>query len=298
MVASVGAVPLHASLSIYDLSLAPDDAGICTFLLPQVRDQSSLLTTEINISGDQSCLWTPSSSLKVPFFTSHKNKVLGITYTSEGESHPVSFVLFVSVSTILKHIHAIRTGESDCDIIPWDEWGVCGARFHDPGYTPSPTWVRCAYGQEYVLGDSYLSRGCERVRMYDFNSLSLKRALSSTDGSERNGIITDTTRIEAGVFAFPVLSSLPCQVRTVLLPSRGNGDFLSVYNAIMLTEDALVAVSVRQSSWFKRNPLFAADTRSFSELGHSFARSLFDPTAVQRYFHQRNFCLPGHFLSF
>jgi hypothetical protein len=249
MVASLGAIPLHACLSIYNLSLAPGDAGICTFLLPQVRDQSSLLTTDISISGDQSCLWTPKSSLKVPFFTSHKNKVLGITYTWDGESHPVSFVLFVPISTILKHIHAVQTGELDCDIIPWDNWGVCGARFLDPGYTPSPTWVRCAYGQEYILGDTYVSEGCETVRLYDFNSLSLNRALLSTeDNDEHTEILTDTTRVEAEVFAFPILSSLPCQIRTAQLPPRGNDNFLSFYNAVMLTEDALVAVSVSWSS--------------------------------------------------
>jgi len=186
MVAFLGMTPFHASLNIYDLSLGAGNSAICTLLLPQVRYQSSMLNARINISGDQSSLWTPRPSLKVPFFTSHKNKVLGIRYLSYEASYPVSFVLFVPTSTILTHAHAIQTGESDCDTIPWDEWGVCGARFLHPRYSPSTTWVRCAYGKEFVLVDGYL-------RLYDFNPLSLKRALMSTEASDEcTEILTST----------------------------------------------------------------------------------------------------------
>jgi hypothetical protein len=242
MVASLGATPLHVSLSIYDLSLPRDDMGICTFLLPQVRDQTSMLTTEVHISGDQSCLWAPHSSLKVPFFTSHKNKILGITYSYDGETS-VSFILFMPISTIFKHVHAIQTGEEDCNLIPWDEWGICGARFLDIGYNPSPTWVRCAYGQQYVISDTR-SRGYETVRVYDFNPLSLKYGLvSMEDKGDHSDVLAHTTRIEAEPFAFPVLSSLPCQVRAVQLSPRNDGPF-PFYTDVMMTEDALVAVTV------------------------------------------------------
>jgi hypothetical protein len=246
MVASLGATPLHASLSIYDLNLTPTDAGICTFLLPQVRDQSSMLTTTISIGGDQSCLWVPHSSLKVPFFTSHKNKLFAITYSSNGEACRLFYVFFVPISTILKHVHAIRAGEADCNIIPWDEWGVRGARFLHPEYNPSSSWVRCAYGQEYVMGDQYLPpRGYKTVRLYDFNSLSLKRALSSVGHTDdRKEIIADTTGVEVETFEFPIFSSLPYQVRTVQLPARRGDGMQTLYTAMMLTEDALVAVSV------------------------------------------------------
>lgn len=253
MVASLAATPLHANLSIYDLNMAPGDMGICTFLLPQIRDQSSMWNTEVNISGDQSCLWAPPPSLKVPFFTSHKNKVLGITYTTEEDPYRVSFVFIVPISTILMHVHAIRTGESHRDIIPWEEWGEYGARFLNPGYNPSPTWVRCAYGQEYILSDTYPSMGFEVVRLYDFNPLSLKRALLSTgDSGGATEILTNTTMIETETFAFPVITSLPCQIRTVQLPLHRSSDPASFYGAVMLTEDALIAVSVSRNLWCSR----------------------------------------------
>ena len=104
MVASLGAITYCSSLNIYDLSL-PTSGKVCMLLLPQVHRQLSLLTTEINMSGDQSCQWAPHSTLKVPFYTSHKNKILGIMYMSNEGSHHTSFVLFVPISTILMHVH-------------------------------------------------------------------------------------------------------------------------------------------------------------------------------------------------
>jgi len=55
--------------------------------------------------------------------------------------------------------------------------------------------------------------------------------------------------IKAETFAFPVLSSLPCQIKTVQpLPRTGiNGHMIP---ATMLTDDVLVAVSVSHKLLF------------------------------------------------
>jgi hypothetical protein len=97
------------------------------------------------------------------------------------------------------------------------------------------------------MGDPFLPlQGYKLVRVYNFNPLSLKHTLLSIEDIDENReIIIDTTRIEVKTFAFPVFSSLPCQVRTVELPARRD-DTHTFYTAIMLTKYALIAVSVSQ----------------------------------------------------
>lgn len=232
---------------MYDLDLCPAQTrnSVCTFAMPTLRDWE-WGRPNYSICGDHSSLWVPGPTARVPFYTSQSNKILAIMVSPGGLLQQLVFVLLVPLSTILPHIHAAR--ESRHRTVPWEEWGPRGARLVDTHYNiaPLPIWVYRAFGQMFVECELEAPQAQQPddvpLRLYDCNPWSRRRIpRSRQEKDDHTVLLPETTTTDNAFFGRPVLTSLPCHVRTVRIPLRDGG---VPYGSVMICEDALVAMSV------------------------------------------------------
>lgn len=229
-----------ARLDVHDLNLASDAKSTichCSLLLPELNGKyqhGSRL--EIGISGDRSAAWIPHDSLNVPFYTSHWRKVIEVTFEVTFEIGPTSScIMILPVSTVLDHVGLDQTGDIVC--VAWEEWGPRNTRFLQSSRVAAH-WHRRTFGQAVVtLGTQH-----QMLNYHDFNQQILKHDFLSTQDEAQ--ISPETSTVEAEVFDRPVATTLPCRVKTITLPRRGPGSIGRAYSSIMLSEDALVGVSV------------------------------------------------------
>lgn len=238
MIACVYPPPRQSRLDIIDFEKG-SDCPICSFLFPEERDW---LGVEIDISGDLSSQWAPQPSLGVPFYTSHKAKLFAITYSSVQH---VSFTLLLPLLIVLFHIGVIQASETpDLVTVPWESWGPKGTRLVKLTRHTSPTWIRRAYGQRFVMGarppfDIYSN---EIPRVYDLNQRMLKRlATSSGEAGDKHNVHTvlsdkEATALDSDHFISSIATFFPCQFRDLDLKVK--------FHAIMMHEDGFIAVSV------------------------------------------------------
>lgn len=229
----------QAGIHIYDLKCTQYQdrtKATCVLLLPPLRDSAIILRSEVTVSSDPSSSFASHSSAKVPFYMSQRNKVFAITYRLLNRP----LVLIIPLATIMGHLNTTH-GDNGC-FIPWDEWGPTGSRFIEPPWI-SPTWIRMAFGQKLVVCgmDNPGVPHFETVRVYNFNTFAIRHSLKYHETDNINcQTFTESSTIEELEFTSPVITSLPYQIWRAYLPLRD----LSIYKAMMQSEDALVAVSV------------------------------------------------------
>lgn len=167
--------------------------------------------------------------------------------TPGGLLQQLAFVLLVPLPTIFSHINAARAAAHRT--IAWEEWGPRGARFIDAhcNIVPLPMWVHCAFGQMFVQCEIETPQSQQPnympLRLYDCNPWSRRRI---QEKDEHTVLLPETTTTNNGFFEPPVLTSLPCHVRTVRFPLR---DRNVSYGSVMMCEDALVAVSAEKTKF-------------------------------------------------
>lgn len=253
---------------------------IQSFLLFQrrERDDQSFSNTSLSISSGQPHEWVPrmgnNEEESVPFYTKHEDRTIVLTYFAD---HYILFLVF-TLSSILSHLPLTLSPppSSDSDSppktgIPWEDWGPHGLRIIDPTDWPSSTWVRRVYGRKFIVGHHYTPSDRdtgEMVELYDFNPEAVRyhQYLTSNPIRRREGIegegegaaegevevdITPAPIFDpyANYFMHPVTGDLPCLVRRFKLPARK--DIVGHYDGIMITEDAIIAVSVGSFDFFK-----------------------------------------------
>ncbi|KAF8485673.1 hypothetical protein JB92DRAFT_3025212 [Gautieria morchelliformis] len=158
------------NLDVYDFIAARPEGSmeprlVCIYQLPRVQRAltrfllGSELSSELTSSGKS-------------FYPTSCSRLLTVSMGfTDSEQRARSYVLFVHVSSLLAEVDARSNAEQP--IVPWESWGPLKTRML-PIYDNRPDWH--VYGTRYVWLDDSM---WERLRMFDFNPLALRRALSS-----------------------------------------------------------------------------------------------------------------------
>lgn len=258
MIAKCTPLPDPDFLDIYSITTPTKPQLIQSFLLFQQRehDDQGFSSTSLSISSGQPHEWVPRDEEEenIPFYTKHEDRTIGLTYLVD---HRYIMFLVLTLSSILHHLPPLQLSSSPPPSpIPWALWGPHGTRIIDPTDWPSSTWVRRVYGQKFIVGHHYTpsdSEEGETVEMYDFNSEAVRyhQRLRRQEGQKAwEGVADGEAHIspalkfdpQAEYFLHPISGDLPCLVRKFKLPARK--DIVGHYDGIMITEDAVVAVSV------------------------------------------------------
>ena len=241
MIAVITDNQADACLEVYDVKPAPSrQRPLCTFFLPEGGQNS--LVIDLSISSDTSSRPHPTA----PFSISFQDKLFTVTYETmaqDGEN-TLKALLFLPMSTILSHLDTPYVAGWEQEI-PWEQWGPHGAHFISLDYELSDVWVCHTYGMKFVLACSPTPEGQFRsVRLYDFNHLPARRDCLSSGKS--TGLLINSNIIEASdeMFAGSVHTHLPCRCIQKDLPVCEDGR----YEAVMMSEDSLIAVAVGHSA--------------------------------------------------
>jgi len=216
------------ALELYEMKSNLDGADIfCVFNFPETRGH--FFPIDLYISSDPA----PSRSNlnEFPFSICQEDQLFTITYISLREQGDTTKVLlFLPLSTIVKHILKVRAGETG-KRIPWRDWGPNGARLIVPEDEMSDVWITHTFGMKFALPCQISHNGVfQSVRLYDFHSLAKRDPPIETCSS-----MMLTLEL---MFAEPVYTHLPCWCSDKPLPKDGECE------ALLLTEDALIAVSL------------------------------------------------------
>ena len=222
-------------LGIFDLTSTPDNPVHCFLSLP--LPGSAAEVEELSISYDSS-----RPSWKCPFSSNCEDHLFTITYKTYAWSSDTlsTYLLLLPWSTLRRLVtreKLSRHGPS----IPWSEWGPSNTRFIALNHGISNVWVchtygtKCAMASGPIQGHYYSS-----VKLYDFNQLSAKHDIQSA--SNLTNVLVDSTTLDSSdkTFVTPISTDLACRYVEVDLPGSVDGK----YEAILMSEDSLIAVSV------------------------------------------------------
>ncbi|KAH7907929.1 hypothetical protein BJ138DRAFT_1128806 [Hygrophoropsis aurantiaca] len=228
------------SLAVLSVSQSPNTATsindldyICALQYPTVNvDIQSVIIRSEPAPG-----WVPHASLAVPFFSSLKNRLFVLTTVFDVSNNTGSntAVLFIPLSTILSQVQA-AAGPSR-SVIPWSSWGPHGTRMI--ARRPSETWVCYSFGMKFIQMLPWVQQ--RRARIYDFNQYA--RTSTPVDGTQdgkptwKKLAKSQKINEQMPIFQDDIITYLPGRVAEVHLPSS------STYEAVMLSEDNIVAVS-------------------------------------------------------
>jgi hypothetical protein len=247
MIAMITNNQADACLEVYDMKSLPSrQRPLCTFFLPEGGENS--LVIDLSISSDTSTRPHPTA----PFSVSSQDKLFTVTYETmaqDGEN-TLKALLFLPMSTILSHLDTPYVADTEQEI-PWEQWGPYGAHFISLDYELSDVWVCHTYGMKFALACRPTPQGQFRsVRLYDFNHLPTKRDYLSSGRS--TGLLINSNTIEASdeMFAESVHTHLPCRCIQKDLPIYEDGK----YEAVMMSEDSLIAVAVGHSAYLTLVP--------------------------------------------
>lgn len=233
MFAAVG-VDSEPFLAIFDLTSALDSPAHCFLNLPMPG--ASTQVGEILISSDAS-----HPSLKRPFSLNPEDHLFTITFqTYVWDSDTFSTYLLCLPWSNLRHLVTRDGLSSDGPRIIWDDWGPSNTRFLALSHEIPDVWVCHTYGTKCAVASGPKGRHFSSVRLFDFNQMSTKRDIQS----DRNlsNVLVDPTIVDSSVLTFDtrVSTDIPCRYVEVDLPRSADGK----YEAVMMSEDSLIAVSV------------------------------------------------------
>jgi hypothetical protein len=239
---------LQPNLIVFDLTAGPlarvridNWPYVCTFCCP--NPGSLTMALDIGIQSDPAPHHMPDPELSVPFCTGRENRMFVVTIlTTDG--HTIhTFVIFIPTFTLTKHIAALTSDKGRVSF-PWDVWGPDGTRMIlSPGH--SNIWVCYVYGMRFVAPHETRGTGSTTIRVYDFNPLSIKRAVAANREADGNTTyVTMATSLDtSGIFENTIITSLPYSMSKVSLETDtvDGGKF----GAVMCSEDNLIIVGVR-----------------------------------------------------
>jgi hypothetical protein len=238
------------NLLVFDLKIGPfsraaidNSPYICSFFCPRIGPWT--VESDIDFQSSPVPSYMPDPSLSVPFFTSPENRLFAVTILlSDGHSIQ-SFIIFIPSSTLTKHI-ATLPSDTRRRNIPWGIWGPTGTRMI-PSPGQSNIWVCYVHGMRFVAPHEVREAGSTAVRVYDFNSLAIKRAVATSrelDGST-SYVTTATSLDTSGAFEDIVTTSLPYRMSKLSLERDSTSVDGGQFGAVMCSEDSLIIVGVR-----------------------------------------------------
>ncbi|KAG1717929.1 uncharacterized protein EDB91DRAFT_1305162 [Suillus paluster] len=185
--------------------------------------------------------WSPSQSLRIPFFFARSDRIFTITMRVSPDSNSTeeSTVLIVPLSTIMAQIEL--THNTPKRLVPWRKWGPNGS--HMLLRNPSEVWVCYVYGMKFIQLLRW-QKGT-RARVYDFNKYAARRDVRNEQTTEpkllwkRLGMVRALSS-RCSAFNEEVYTYLPGRVAIVeVMPSDTPHD----WEAAMIGEDNIVVVS-------------------------------------------------------
>jgi hypothetical protein len=248
---------LQPNLLVFDLTTGPFSRGeletslyICSFLCPSPGPWTVAL--DIGIQSDPPPSYMPDLDLSVPFFTDRQNRLFVVTIKLTNGFFIETFVIFIPSSTLTEYIATLSCHERR-RCVPWEAWGPKGTRMMpSPGH--SSVWVCYVYGMRFVASHGGRGTGTT-IHVYDFNPLSIKRAVAAgRESNENTTYITTTTSLDtSGKFEDVVTTSLPFRVSRLSVETTAAVDGGN-FGAVMCSEDNLIIVGVRgfKSAFFLR----------------------------------------------
>ncbi|KIK65308.1 hypothetical protein GYMLUDRAFT_38750 [Collybiopsis luxurians FD-317 M1] len=216
-----------AELVVIDLhNEQVNDPGF-SFHLPDAASEYDVHGFDI-MSGPAATSDTWCSESNAPFTTSLQDRLMVVNYhirDPHGEHR--TYAVFVPLSVLLHHIRHRRTNQA---FLTWNEWGPRGTRMLRVEF--SQVWITYIHGMKASVYDS-TSMG---FRLFDFSKLGLMYDLKKGEKRPSTQYLTEPTVIESVFGEMPIRTYLPGRIRSGGIP-------LKSFEAVMVTEDALVAVT-------------------------------------------------------
>lgn len=228
---------------------------VCVFLLPDVAENE--LIEDLLIRSDPAPGPKESSKYQVPFSIAPDNRLFVITLSFL--TAQMSTTLFVPLSTFLPYLSRESEGvplgcHSQQVDVPWEEWGSHGSRMDMlPLVGSGWAWPCYVHGSRFVCPHAAVHSSRHRfIDVFDFNPVPIRRLVQTADGVDDPDeldtnfqLVLEPVTISASeipLFADNVTTHLPYR----LMRSREK----VLFDAVMLTEDNLVTVTVRESRYF------------------------------------------------
>ncbi|PIL26136.1 hypothetical protein GSI_11891 [Ganoderma sinense ZZ0214-1] len=234
---------------------------LCAFCYPPFRDEVSVL--DMLVRSNPAPTWRPSPALAVPFSVSPADRLFVVTFWLIEYDEEAVMLSLVPASTLLRAIATLAPGEMETArkrVFAWAEWGPRGSRLVEAPSSYTSTEVCYVYGTRFAHVEKDWDEGAGRLRKFvvvrDFNQLAVRRAgAAGTSGGKGSALGSSGVRMgdkeqsvrvvdaktlgPPGVFQEEeVTTALPYVERICVLASE-DGEF----NAVMLTEDAMVLVA-------------------------------------------------------
>ncbi|EAU92699.2 hypothetical protein CC1G_01744 [Coprinopsis cinerea okayama7 len=217
------------------------------------------------VRSDPSPPWEPRFDVNVPFHLAKNHRVYIVSLWVQVSEGIQCLMMFVPLTTFMKHLEQAPLEKEENRIRIWDEWGPTGTRLMISPHSHSHVWVCYVYGTRYVALESHnvLRRDELLCRTYDFNQPGLRRALRTADESQivreegvGEEIKTSTETIyqlaptvipEGDIFAREVRTSLPYRWRSI--PLGDVAGRLQTSYSVMCTEDNLIVIDQRNNEY-------------------------------------------------
>lgn len=228
---------------------------------------------EIRIQGDPAPGWTPPVAQAALFHVAHGERVFVIRIQLVTETRALEIVQFVPLATLTAFIPAAGSTSMPPPspvAVPWEAWGPTGSRMTAKEGTDE-TWVCHVFGTQFVSSlrvrrvFQQTVTAATRLKLWDFNQRAFRRGVAGkrTRGGEGGDDAHDERGAQVrdegdqkgyhyvdeplqfelqGIFAEPVVTSLPYRYRTKVVPA-GTHD-RRAHVAVMLSEDNIMLVDV------------------------------------------------------
>ncbi|KAG2369407.1 hypothetical protein BDR07DRAFT_1323501 [Suillus spraguei] len=219
---------------------------VCVFGFPSFDPVVS--PVNIAIRPDPFPEWKLNIEAHIPFSIVHEQQLLLVTMWVELEERKkkVSYDLFVPANILLSCVTTLsRQNSNSRHMINWDTWGSTGTRFlKSPPH--SHVWTGYVFGTKFgsLIKPPKTATGqrSQILQVWDFNQLSLKRAVALGFEREHTRFISDATLVRDEVLIEAVRTSLPYSVTTRTLPPSCSPEEPAFTDA-MCCEDAILLVN-------------------------------------------------------
>lgn len=154
---------------------------VASFEWPTMRPD--IIPLDLMIRSDPAPVWTPDEKQRVPFHTSHTERLLVINYTVIVSATIRGLQLYVPSSTLLDRVNSLEDGVT-CHAFPWDSWGPTGSRLTKQMLN-SAVWVCYVFGMKYISQKPYNWLGEEIISVTDYHPLRVRRVLCAQEGERQ-----------------------------------------------------------------------------------------------------------------
>ena len=221
----------------------------CALLFPEMQAEIAPDMVYIRAGSSTSRNMAGFPHDRVPFRTSHEDRLLVISVWLGLVNHVGPLQLFVPAQTILSLLTSETCAGGNKTLIPWEAWGPSGTRLLIASEDYSAVWVCNVAGCKFAtVREHDIVAGTRYAIVYDFNQPALRRAIAEgnseysdpTNGVRSVCVTKPNTLSQRLIFKDEVVTSLP--YRSTVKRIEVGTDRRHAVAAVMMTEDALVTV--------------------------------------------------------